>query len=217
MKVSEIIESSVSIIQDGAYQEDEITAILDQLILAVSSLVRIPSAKRIGTVTINAGDTSTNVKDSLPNFAPLYCSRVWNAATSKFVKVYDSLELLFTDYPSFVDEGDIEAVAFEDFMLWTQKVPLVPQALSIIYFETPTVPSVSHKVDHIPAGLHYNLIVCGIVAQCFGELEDGFEMADGEGKPNTGFYASRFFKGIKDYRNYVAKYSKHRMSSFWSE
>jgi len=217
MKVSEIIESSVEIIQDGAYQEDEVTAILDQLILAIGSLVRIPSAKRIGSVTINATETCTNIKDTLTDFAPLYCSRVWNTTTEKFVKVYDSLELLFADYPDFEDEGDIEAVAFEDFMLWTQKVVQVDQALSIIYHAIPAVPSVSGKIDHIPAGLHYNLLVCGIAAQCFGELEDGFEMADGEGKPNTGFFAARFFKGLKDYRNYVAKYSKHRMSSFWSE
>ncbi len=216
MLVSEILTSCEEIIQDGAYQEDEITAILDQVVFGIGSLVRIPSSKKIGSVTINATDTSTNIKDSFSDFAPLYCDKVWNTTTGKFVKVYGTLELLFADYPAFDEEGDIEAVAFEDYMLWTQKVSDENQALNIIYYTAPPAPSVAGDISWCPAGLHYNLLVCGVVAQCFGELEDGFEMADGEGKPNTGFFAARFFKGLKDYRNYIARYSTHRLSSFWS-
>jgi len=216
MLVSEIITSCEEIVQDGAYTAVELPAILDQIVFSIGSLVRIPSAKKVGTVTINATDTSTNIKDSLSDFAPLYCSKVWNSTTSKFVKVYDNLELLFADYPSFDEVGDIEAVAFEDYMLWTQKVCDDAQALSIIYYTTPPVPSVTNDISWCPAGLHYNLLVCGVVAQCFGELEDGLEMADGEGKPNTGFFAARFFKGLKDYRNYTARHSVHRLSGFWS-
>ena len=65
--------------------------------------------------------------------------------------------------------------------------------------------------------MHYNLFVCGIAAVAFGELEDGLEGATDEGKPNTGHYATNYFRGLKDYRNYVAKHSTHHLSSFWSE
>ena len=217
MLVSEIIESIVGIVQDGAYEEDEVSAALDNIVLSVGSLVRIPSSKRIGDLTITATDTSTNLQDSFDNFSPMYCQSVWNATTEKFITLYSSLELLFADYPSFTDEGDIEAAAFEDYMLWTQKVAEDDQHLSLVYFKTPDVPSVTGKVTWLPAGLHYNVLVCGVVAQIYGELEDGFEAAADEGKPNTGFYASRFFRGLNDYRKYMAKHTPHRLSSFWSE
>ena len=217
MLVSEIKESIVKIVQDDDYLEDEVTPILDSIALKIGSLVRIPSSKRVGDVEIIATNTSTNLQVTLPGFSPLYCSSVWNANTKKFIKVYDSLDLLFVDYPSFTEEGDIEAAAFEDYMLWTQKVAEDAQHLTLIYFLTPDVPSDVKTVTWVPAGLHYNLLVCGTVAQIFGELEDGFENADGEGKPNTGFFAARFYKGLNDYRKYMARHTPHRLSGFWSE
>lgn len=217
MLVSEMVESIVGIVQDGAYQEDEVSAALDNIALAIGSLVRIPSSKRVGDVVINATDTSTNLQDTLTRFSPMYCSRVWNATTEKFIKIYDSLELLFTDYPSFAEEGDIEAAAFEDYMLWTQKVAQAEQHLTLVYYMTPDVPSIAGTVKWIPEGLHYNLLVCGTVGLLYGELEDGLEHATGEGKPNTGFFASRYYKGIKEYRDYMAKHTVHRLSGFWSE
>ena len=216
MTVDEILSEVVRIIQDGAYSDIEAPDILDIVVQDVGSLVRIPSAKKVGSLTISATETSTNVQTVIPNFAPLYCDKVWNATTSTFVKVYTSLELLFADYPSFTEEGDIEAIAFEDFMLWSQKVATVDQDLSLIYYDMPSVPSVNNSVAWLPAGFHYNILVCGCVARAFGELEDGFEAIDGDGKPNTGFYASRYFKGLKDYKNYMARSATHRMSNFWS-
>ena len=217
MTVNEIIESAVGIIQDGAYTTTEVRALLDNVVHAVGSLVRIPSAKKIGSVTVNATETSTNIQTTYPNYIPKFVSKVYNATSAEFVSIYHSLELLFAEYPTFVEEGNIEAVCFEDYMLWSQKAPADDQVLSFVYYDFPGAPSALGNVNWMPAGLHYNIFVCGIAAVAYGELEDGLESDTNAGKPNTGHYAANYYKGIKDYREYVARYSTHRLSSFWSE
>jgi hypothetical protein len=217
MKVEDILTSAEFIIQDGSYTADSLEAMLDTVALNICTIVRIPSAKRIGAFTVIAGNTSTNISDAVERFSPKFVGSARNLTADEPVKIYGSLELLFEVYPTMNEVGDIEAIAIEDYMLWTQKVPEVDQDISFIYSEVPSVPSGSEEIRWAPAGLHYNLFVCGLVGMAFGEIEDGLEAAASDGKPNTGFYASKFYEGIKDLRRYYGRSSVHLLSSFWSE
>ncbi len=217
MTGEQIITAAENLIQDGAYGSDECEELFAEVILLVSNLVSIPSAKRIGTFTVSAGETSTNLKSSVTSLSPAFVKTARNTTKATTVRVYPTLELLFDDYPTFTEEGDIEAIAIEDYMLWTQKVATEDQVISFIYNEIPSTPASSEIIIWAPAALHRDLFVHGIVAIAFGEIEDGLEASSHGGKPNTGVYADKFYEGIEKLRQHYAKTKKHFLSSFWSE
>jgi hypothetical protein len=137
--------------------------LLPQVAEMIGTRVRIPSTKAIGNLTVAIGDTSTNVLTTVTNFSASYIVSVRNVTESTDLTIYPTLELLFADYEDFDEAGPIEAVCFEDFMAWTQKVATVAQVLSFIYYRTPTVPTTgADTIQWAPTGLHHDLFVHGI-------------------------------------------------------
>lgn len=141
MTYDKIVSDAVALIQDGAYGEDEVADLLSQVAQYIGVKTRIPSTKTIGNLTVLAGGTSTNVRASISGFSYSYISTVKNTTVGEDLTIYPSLELMFAEYETFDEEGDIEAVCFEDFMVWTQKVATEDQILSFIYYQTPTIVS----------------------------------------------------------------------------
>jgi len=211
MTKSDIIAKAVALIQDGAFGEDEVDELLTQVVGMVAARVRIPSTKRIGALDVAAGETSTNVLTSIAGFTSSYISHARNTTTGKDLRIYPTLELMFEDYGTFDEAGDIEAVCFEDFMVWTQHVAPADQTVAFVYYATPTVPSSGH-ITWAPLGLHYDLFVHGIAAVAFGEIEDGLE----DNKVNTGYNAGKFFGAISELRVHYNRSRQHFVSGYWS-
>ena len=209
----EVIEKAVAIIQDGAYDSTPVEEILDWIVLDIATRVRVPDFKAIGVVTVNAGQTSLLVPDVLDNFQPRFVQVAQNSSTGKPLKVAPTLEALFAEYPDFTEEGDIESITFEGSMLWVQKVPQSEQTISFVYNRIPD----TDTFNWIPVGLQYNLLVCGTVGVAFGEIEDGLETDEKDGRPNTTYYGGRYFSSIQSLREYYAKSRTHMLTSFWSE
>jgi len=210
MTKDQIITAAVNSIQDGAYGEDEVSELLDQIAGIIGARVRIPSTKSLGNFTVSTGDTSTNVLTTVTEFSASYIATAHNVTEGEDLRIYPTLELLFADYADFDEVGPIEAICFEDFMAWTQKVPADDQVISFIYYGTPTIPT-SGELTWAPVGLHRDLFVHGCAAIAYGELEDGNE----DEKVNTGYNAGKFYRAIADLQAYYGRQRKHFVSGFW--
>jgi len=214
MIVEEIINAAVDLIQDGDYTYPKVKLLLNQVVYSIGCAVRIPSAKRLGNFTVVADSTSTNLTSTDSDFTATYVAHARNATTAKDLTIYPNLELLYSDYEDFTDEGDIEAIAFEDYMLWSQKVSSDDQVISFVYYQVPDIPkSIGDSFSWSPRGLDRSLFVHGVASIAFGEIEDSLEA---DNKNNTGYNYPLYKQGITDLRGYYAKSHPHMLSGFWS-
>ena len=204
-----------NLVQDASF-DDTLDSYINQCILYTGAQVDIPALKRIDTVDTVLSQAYVNLMSLYGGFSGKL-RRVKNA-DGDAITIYANLELLMDEYPTMIEEGDVEAVALEGSTLWYHKIPSTVEVLTLLYYCDPAVPTTdSGTPSDFPAHLHRSLFVHGTAWIVFDQIEDDTE----EAKVNTAaqfglsFNESNRHSGITKLREWLAKTRRHNISSSW--
>jgi len=216
MKLEAIRNEVENIVDDASFDADTIDGYINDTLALVAGQINLPSLKRIGTVDTVVSQAYTSLNGVSRSFSGVL-RRVKKADGSE-PTVYPDLERLMDDYYDMDAEGAVEAVTLEGSVLWYQKVPSIPETLTILYYENPSpLFKDEDEPSDFPAYLHRKLFVHGTAFIIFDKIEDGVE---GE-KINA---KSHYFhsldsrnrdSGINKLREWLARTTPHHISSVW--
>ena len=207
-----------NIVQDGSYDAETLNGYIDQCILYAGALVDLPDLKRLNTVDTVLSQAYVALTSLAGGFSGRL-RRVKNAAGDA-ITIQTSLELLMDEYPTMVEEGDVETVALEGSTLWYQKVPTVEETLTCLYYRNPATPADdSASPSDFPSHLHRLLFVHGTAWMIFDQIEDDTEEAKTNTKAQFGlsFNENNRHSGIIKLREWIGKNRRHNLSSPWSD
>lgn len=216
MKLEAIRNEVENIVDDSSFDADTIDRYINDNLAFAAGLVNLPSLKRIDVVETVVDQAYVSLTGVAPNFSGVL-RRVKKSDGSE-PAVYPDLERLMDDYSNMEVEGEVEAIALEGSVLWYQKIPSVPEALTILFFENPS--SLSKDDDEpadFPGHVHRKLFVHGTAFNIFDRIEDGVE---GD-KINTKHHFYHSFdernrdSGIMKLREWLARTTPHHISSVW--
>ena len=207
-----------NLIQDDSFSETTLNEYIDQSIIYTGANVDIPELKRIDTVDTILEQAYTSLSGLTGGFSGKL-RRVKNAEGDA-ISVFSDLALLMDEYPTMIEEGEVEAVALEGSTLWYQDIPTVAETLTCLYYRNPTVLSLdTESPSDFPAHLHRHLFIHGAAYMIYDQIEDDVE----DPKVNTkahfwlSFDERNRHSGIVKLREWLAKTRRHNISSSWKE
>jgi hypothetical protein len=216
MNLEEIRTELSGIIQDSSFGIETLDSYINQSILYAGGEVNLPHLKGINTIATIIDQAYTTLTGLTGGFSGRL-TRVKNSDGDP-ISIYPNLELLMDEYPTMVEEGDVEAVALEGYTLWYQKIPTAAETLTCLYYRNPSTLS---KKDDIPSDfpphLHRHLFVHGAAWIAYDQIEDDEE----DKKVNTksqfwlSFDEDNKHSGITKLREWIAKTRRHNISSSW--
>ena len=171
--------------------------------------VEIPSLKKMGQFTTDPTEYSAPIDGLSVNFAGKILAV---GDPSKGVKIYATLEDLYTDYYPFTEAGDIEGVFLAGNVVWYQKIPTVAtDVLCIIQDEPPQISLGTDVIPVIPEFLQRQIVAHGVAALLYDFIEDG---VDGN-KNNTNNSKGEFMQGIQLWKEFLGARKQHNKTSHW--
>jgi hypothetical protein len=218
MKLLEIKTELSNLVQDASFSGDTLDSYINQAILYAGANVDLPHLKRIDTVDTIVSQAYTTLTGLTGGFSGKL--RKVKDSDGNPITIYSNLELLMDEYPTMVEEGEVEAVALEGYTLWYQKIPEAAETLTCLYYRDPTTLSKNDDIpSDFPAHLHRNLFVHGAAWMVYDQIEDDEE----GGKVNTksqfwlSFDETSRHSGITKLREWIGKTRRHNISSSWSQ
>ena len=207
------------LIDDESFDSFTVDQYINQALRYATELVKFPSLKRFGTVTV--GGTGSNAYGDIEDLGISEFSGILTRVTDEDgseVTIMPKLESLIDKYPTMEEVGDVESVALEGNILWFQKIPESPQTLAVVFYKTPDLLSANSDKPIIPEHLQRSLLVHGAAWMIYDQIEDGIEGK----KVNTinhhyhSFDESNKESGIVKLREWIAVRRIHHISSIWS-
>jgi len=206
-----------NIVQDSSFT-GSLNDYIDQCILYAGAQVDMPGLKRLSTVDTVLAQAYVALTGLTGGFSGKL-KRVKNAEGSP-ITICTSLELLMDNYPTMVEEGDVEAVALEGSTLWYQKIPTVEETLTCLYYRNPATPADdSASPSDFPSHLHRPLFVHGTAWMIYDQIEDDTEEAKTNTKVQFGlsFNENNRHSGIIKLKEWIGRHRRHNLSSPWSD
>lgn len=207
-----------NLVQDASFSVDTLDSYINQAILYAGANVDLPHLKGIDTVDTIVSQAYTTLTGLTGGFSGKL--RKVKDSDGNPITIYPNLDLLMDEYPTMVEEGEVEAVALEGYTLWYQKIPEAAETLTCLYYRDPTTLSKNEDIpSDFPAHLHRNLFVHGAAWIVYDQIEDDEE----GGKVNTksqfwlSFDETSRHSGITKLREWIAKTRSHNISSSWRQ
>lgn len=220
MNRGEIRTQLANEIQDDSYTSDQLNDYIHQALLHTGGAVKIPTLKRLGSVTTQGGQA----------YAPLtgltggYGGRI-SRVLNYDLDIYVTLDSLADAYASISGNeamdtaGAVEAVAIEGNNLWYQYIPAVAETINLIYYQNPSPLANDNSVpDYIPEEFHRSLLVNGAAYLIYNQIEDG----EDDGKVNTKIHFDLSFNwdnkhsGINGFASWISRTRTNVGTSTWS-
>lgn len=171
--------------------------------------VEIPSLKKMVQFTTDTIDPYATVDGLSMNFAGKILAV---GDPSKNVKIYATLEDLYTDYYPLTEVGDIEGVFLAGNVVWYQKIPAVStDVLCILQDEPERISLGTDQIPVIPEFLQRQIVAHGVAAMLYDFIEDG---VDGN-KNNTNNSKGEFMRGIQLWKEFLGARRQHNKTSHW--
>ena len=171
--------------------------------------IEIPSLKKMGQFTTDTIDPYATVDGISSNFAGRILA-VGNPDDK--IKIYSSLEDLYTDYYPLTVAGDIEAVYIAGNVIWYQGIPSTPtDVLCILQDDPPQVSLGTDDIPIIPEFLQRKIVAHGVAGWLYDAIEDG---VDGN-KNNTTNSKMEFADGIQKWKEFLGARRQHNKTSHW--
>lgn len=206
-----------NLVQDASFS-NTLDSYINQAILYAGANVDLPHLKGIDTVDTIVSQAYTTLTGLTGGFSGKL--RKVKDSDGNPITIYPNLDLLMDEYPTMVEEGEVEAVALEGYTLWYQKIPEAAETLTCLYYRDPTTLSKNEDIpSDFPAHLHRNLFVHGAAWIVYDQIEDDEE----GGKVNTksqfwlSFDETSRHSGITKLREWIAKTRSHNISSSWRQ
>jgi hypothetical protein len=216
MKLEAIRNEVENLIDDPSYDADTIDSYINHTLAFAAGQVNLPSLKRISTVATVVEQAYVSLLGVAPDFSGVL--RRVKRANGDEPLVYPDLERLLDDYPEMDKEGAVEATTLEGSVLWYQKIPVSPETLTILFYENPSPLLKGEDIpSDFPVHTHRKLFVHGTAFMIFDQIEDGIEGDKINSKQH--FYHSFDERsrdsGITKLREWLARTTKHHISSVW--
>jgi hypothetical protein len=217
MKLGELIDEVGIIIKDDSFSRSDITKSINSVISEVSSLIDIPSLKRIAVINTLSSQSYTDLSTLSGGFDGRLSIVHDSGNNFNEINIFPNLISFLDKYPDLSKTGNIEAVTLEGNVLWYQK--LSTTTLQALYYST--IPMITDENEEInecfPEFIQLILIASGAAYYLFNKIEDGIE---GE-KVNTNsqFWMSLSTRnpdsGFNKYRKYLERRKVHCVTSTW--
>ncbi len=171
--------------------------------------ITIPSLVKMGQFTTDTVDPYAVVDGIASNFSGRIL-KVGDPAAN--IKVYSSLDDLYTDFYPLNRIGDIEAVVIAGNMVWYQGIPEASvDILCILQEDPPTVSLPTDDIPIIPEFLQRKIVAHGVAGWLYDDIEDG---VDGN-KNNTSNSKMEFADGIQKWKEFLGARRQHNKTSHW--
>jgi len=215
MKLDDMRKEVENLIDDNSFNTEEVVAKINEAVQYASGVVKIPSLKRVGSVTFTEDAYSV----SLSSLTDEIIGRItWAVlSTGKPLNILNGVEELLMFYPTLDTPGVPKDIALENKTLWYH--PMGNYTASIVYYTCPAL--LVNKNDEptsFPSHLHRKLFVHGAAWMIFDQIEDGIEQPD---KVNTkshfyhSFNEDNKHSGIIKLKEWIAMNRVHHISSTW--
>jgi hypothetical protein len=215
MNLEEMRKEVDNLVDDPSYSPDQIDRYINEAIGYAAGLVRLPSLKRVGAVSLTDDDYYVSLNSLTDEIIGMITYVV--LSNGQEPDILNGVEELMMRYPKLESVGTPKAVALEHKTLWYH--PMGDFSATLVYY---TRPALLLKDDDIPSEfpshLHRKLFVNGAAWMMFDQIEDGIE--DNK-KVNT---QSQFFHSFSDLnkdsglvrlREWVGTNKVHHISSIW--
>lgn len=215
MKLDDMRKEVENLVADSSFNTEEVVAKINEAIQFASGVVKLPSLKRVGSVTFTEDAYSV----SLSSLTDEIIGRITYAvlSTGKPLNVLNGVEELLMFYPTLDTPGVPNDIALENKTLWYH--PMGDYTASIVYYTRPSLLSkTADEPTDFPEHLHRKLFVHGAAWMIFDQIEDGIEQGD---KVNTkshfyhSFHEDNKNSGIVKLREWIAMNKVHHISSTW--
>lgn len=213
MTLQEMLEEVQLLVKDKSFFEDSLGMVrrINQTIAYACAQpgVEVPMLKKLGQFTTLVGQSNTVISGLSANFS----GKVLTVGDPGLkVKMYSSLEDLFSDYYPMDETGDVEGVYIAGSTVWYQKIPAVPTAiLCVIQDEPEYISDLTAQIPVIPEFLQLKIVAHGTAAQLYDIIEDG---VDGN-KNNTTNSKMEFADGIQKWKEFLGSRRQHNKTSHW--
>ena len=208
MRIEEIRNEVIHIIQDSSYDPDSVTGYINQALKYCAGVVDIPDLKRVFTVATIADQAYIPLGDYIDSYGGRVRMVKYDGSE---LTIYSALEHLLQNYDDLETEGDIEAVALEGRNLWYQYIPETPVNLLIVCYIYPEPLSRDEPIpEWMPEHLHYEILVNGAASYIWRQIEE-----EDSGQPTYARYFAAFRGGITNLREHIAKNRKSVGFSSW--
>jgi hypothetical protein len=214
MKLEDMRKEVANLVDDESYSPEEVVAYINEAIQYASGLVKLPSLKRVGSVSLTADGYSVSLNNLTDE---LIGKLTWAVlSTGKELNILSGVEEMLMAYPSLDKPGVPKDIALEHKTLWYH--PMGDYSASIIYYTRAALLAKTNETpSDFPEFLHRKLFVHGAAWMIYDQIEDGIE---GE-KLNTkshfyhSFHEDNKNSGIIKLREWIAMNRVHHISSTW--
>ena len=172
MKLEQMRKEVANIVDDSSYDAEAINSYINEAVQYVGMQIKLPSLKRVGTVTFTEDDYSV----SLVNLTDELIGKITYAvlANGKELNILNGVEEMLMFYPTLDALGSPASVALENQLLWYQ--PASATTAMIVYYTRPALLSKDvNEPTEFPSHLHRKLFVHGAAWMIFDQIEDGIE------------------------------------------
>lgn len=193
MRLSDLIDEVVDIVQDPKLGETQIKHLLNEAYehCLFSTSDPLPALEAQGTVTT----VLEQAYAALPTDYLRDLNWVYDSTQNCRITLLGSLQQLKIKYPGLADTGNIEHAAVSGRLLYYQGIPATRRVLSINYYRKPELLAGDRdEPSMLPSHLHRRLLVNYACKELFGRIEDGM---DGK-KVNTAYHDTEYTKAFNE-------------------
>lgn len=194
---TEINAEVETIIQDNSLGLSDTISYINKGLKEISGLILLPKLLE----TENTVDTVISTAyASLPDDFQRNLHYCYSNTNNTKIKVYGSLELLYSDFSRLDVGGRAVGVARRGDRLYYQRIPSSAETLRVHYYKYPTIlTDGGNSPDCLPEFLVRPLMVNYVAKEIWKLKEDG---EDGQ-MPNTKYYKDEFAGAMAELNKYV--------------
>lgn len=213
MNFKQLCDTVLDLIDDNGYTTEIPVYVNMAYQMAVNEPgVRVPGLKGMSVVKTAVDTNCVSMLTDNPRFS----GKLLRVGDPTKITIYPSLETLFDEYQKdgklLDEEGDVEAVALEDTLLWYQAIPATATELAVIYYsDPPELVLPSDVPTYLPAMLHEDLIAYGAAKRLMNRIEDGVEGP----KVATSSFETTYQRGVNSLRSWLAARRTSNNRSAW--
>lgn len=191
MTLDEMLSELTMILQDSSFDNNLLTADLDEALLDTATLIKLPALQSSDTITTLTDDYQVPMPESYHRDLYLVEQPDLNYRPIEILINLKSLDQHRTTRRA--GKAYVRWCCEQNDIFYYHPIPETSQDLTAFFYAKPESlvdDDEAHLV--IPANLHFQVLVCAVAAKRFALIEDGM---DGQ-KVNTAFYQQETIKGL---------------------
>jgi len=194
---TQINDEVATIIQDSSFDLTDTISYINKALKEISGLLLLPKLLETDTTIDTVLSTAYA---SLPTDFQRHLHYCYSDTNSIKIKIYGSVELLYSDFSRLDLEGRVVGVARRGDRLYYQRIPSSAETLRVHYYKSPTIQTVGgDQNDALPEFLTRPLLVNYVAKEIYKLIEDGENGA----KTNTNYYKNEFNEAMAELNRYV--------------